>query len=414
MFAMIQPRFNLKSPTADKPTVIFMILRKNGQELKISTKVSVHPKYWNKKTQSVKKSCKESKYINGILHELESKVKKEMLSFRLVGKDWTFRELRYKLTGEETAQVKDRTFTGFFEQFIKSKVNVRTRTTIVSYQNALRTLCRFFDKTGYEDHLDAINMDFYNKLLGYLYAPPINSSLNNAGKIIKHIKTMMNEAVSQGATSNLVFKSRAFKKPAQKVNHIYLSLDEIRKVRKVDLDDPLEIKCRDILLLLCFTGLRFSDLPQVALANIHNLTAGKRILKVVTKKTGKMVVIPIHPLVQQILSEYQYVIPSIPNALFNNTIKLVAKAAGLNSTVQLLRSKAGKPTILSYPKYEVISSHIGRRSFITNMHLMHVDSHSIRMISGHQSLKEFENYIKVTLEENAKQLFESRFFSDGL
>lgn len=83
-----------------------MILRKNGQELKISTKVSVHPKYWNKKT----------------------------LSFRLVGKEWTFRELRYKLTGEEPEQIKDQTFIGFFVRFIKSKVNIRTHNTIVSVQ----------------------------------------------------------------------------------------------------------------------------------------------------------------------------------------------------------------------------------------------------------------------------------------
>ena len=293
---MLQPRFNLRNPSSQRPTTIFLFLRRDRRELKLSTRLSVHPKFWNGKTQRVKKSCPEFKHLNGILDKLNSKVKMEILSFTMLEKDWSFRDLKFRITGEMPSQLQEQSFTGFFQSFIDSRVNIRSKGTIVSYQNALRTFHCFFKESRCEDHLDAIDMKFYDALLGYLYASPRNSSINNAGKIIKHITTAMNEAVSQGATSNLVFRSRGFKKPFQKVNHIYLTLDEINQLIGVKLNSTLQDECRNLLVCLCFLGIRWGDLIQVSKVNIQSLSNRKNVLKIITQKTGKLVVIPLHPI----------------------------------------------------------------------------------------------------------------------
>lgn len=74
--------------------------------MKLSTQLSIHPKYWNKKNQRVKKSCPESKHFNGVLDKLETKVKKEILSFNMLDKDWLMHELKKRIKGQFTSQQK--------------------------------------------------------------------------------------------------------------------------------------------------------------------------------------------------------------------------------------------------------------------------------------------------------------------
>ena len=55
------------------------------------------------------------------------------------------------------------------------------------------------------------------------------------------------------------------------------------------------------------------------------------------------------------------------------------------------------------PKYELISSHTSRRSGATNLYKLGVLSNmEMRSITGHQSEKVFEKYIRVGLSEQAQ------------
>ena len=62
---------------------------------------------------------------------------------------------------------------------------------------------------------------------------------------------------------------------------------------------------------------------------------------------------------------------------------------------------------MDIPKYELMSSHTGRRSFCTNFYNEGVAIAAIMSISGHQTEKEFRKYIKkasVRLEIVAEQI----------
>ena|ERR1017187_2177711 len=91
---------------------------------------------------------------------------------------------------------------------------------------------------------------------------------------------------------------------------------------------------------------------------------------------------------------------------FNEKIKMIAEKAGLDEDVALSH-KHGK-TIKEevYKKYELISSHVCRRSFATNMYLRGVDPEIIMTNTGHSSLKTLFSYIKVTKREKAFKLYD--------
>lgn len=63
---MKQINFNLRIPTAQRPTTIFLVYRYKGNRLKLSTGLSILPAYWNSKKQCAKdlREFRESVSIN--------------------------------------------------------------------------------------------------------------------------------------------------------------------------------------------------------------------------------------------------------------------------------------------------------------------------------------------------------------
>jgi site-specific recombinase XerD len=292
---------------------------------------------------------------------------------------------------------------------------VWSRSTYNSYCNTLQILTEFYESSGLKDHLNEIDLKFYNSFIHYCYSKPRNYSINHVGKQIQNLKAVLNSALSEGIISNLKFKHKDFKKPYQKTSHIYLTLDELEVIRLFKYENEKLSKVRDILIVLCFTGLRFSDvysLDHDSVRSIRDINNVVKILEVLTKKTGKVVSIPLHPYVENILDKYKYSLPRYSNQKINEYLKYVASEAGLTDIVSITTSIAGKPVMLTKPKYKFVCSHIGRRSFITNMYLNKIDSHAIRMISGHASESEFQKYIKVSLEQNSINLSKHPFFNE--
>ena len=122
----------------------------------------------------------------------------------------------------------------------------------------------------------------------------------------------MSEAVDRNLTSNLQFKNKRFKNVEEVSESIYLTVTEIESIYELDLSNNSRLdKVRDLFIIGCFTGLRFSDLIQLRQENIIN---DGNLARIRTQKTGEIVVIPLNKHVKQILTKYNGKIPdSISN-----------------------------------------------------------------------------------------------------
>ena len=89
---------------------------------------------------------------------------------------------------------------------------------------------------------------------------------------------------------------------------------------------------------------------------------------------------------------------------FNEYIKEVARRAKIDNKEAVTRTIGGKLQTITQPKYELISSHTGRRSFCTNMYKRGLPTLMIMSISGHKTEKSFLKYIKVKQEEHAQMM----------
>ena len=158
---------------------------------------------------------------------------------------------------------------------------------------------------------------------------------------------------------------------------------------------PEKRRVRDIFVLNCFTGLRHSDWTKVSMENIHD---GKLYIR--TQKTDEPVIIPVKPLVIEILNKYDNNLGVLSLQKTNEAIRFIGQVA-FNNKVRSTNNN----------KWLQIRTHTARRSFATNAYLAGIPIRDIMEITGHRKTESFFKYIKVTKLETAEKLKDHPFFS---
>lgn len=179
-----------------------------------------------------------------------------------------------------------------------------------------------------------------------------------------------------------------------------VSLEELDELRAMDLSGAME-RTRDLFIIGNWTALRVSDLMQLDKVKVLK-RGGRQIIQVDTQKTGDLIDIPLHPHVIAIRERWNGWPRRMAAQHYNSNLKELGKLAGWNQKeygekVSLVkidgkmerRTKSG-----TYPKYELLTSHLSRRSFATNMYSLGIMSSSdIRKMTGHKTERLLEVYI---------------------
>ncbi len=251
---------------------------------------------------------------------------------------------------------------------------------------------------GEPDFVD-IDMEFYNNFTELLRDKGLQT--NTVGKKIQTLKIFLNSATEDGINVYNKYKSRKFRVISEEVENIYLDVTELEQFYKFDLKyKPSLERVRDLFIVACWTGLRFSDLHQIAPERINN-----GILTLKQTKTGDSVWIPLYPIVQVILDKYNGKLPKpISNQKYNDYLKEAAKMAKLKAPFIKTIYKKGKKLEKMHEKHELITSHTARRSFCTNAYEMGIPSITIMAISGHKTEQAFLKYIKMDGKRHAEKM----------
>jgi len=297
----------------------------------------------------------------------------------------------------------------------KSKAGKRTlrngkpyaNATLKNYNTLKNAIKRYLeDKNRPMLSFNDVDVDFYQDFQDFIYYTEKKSD-NYFGTLIKNIKVIMNEALEEGLHKNVKYKSKRFKKVQLEVDNIYLSAEQLERLYKHDFSENSRLdRVRDLFLVGCWTGLRFSDFTNIKAKNIQG-----DFIEIRTQKTGESVVIPIHDTVRAILNKYKDITsnslpPAISNVKMNLYIKETVKEAKLTDIISVERTRAGLTTIKQQPIDELVSTHTARRSFASNMFKMGVPSIVIMAVTGHRTEKAFMKYIKATPKEKAEMMRE--------
>lgn len=244
-----------------------------------------------------------------------------------------------------------------------------------------------------------IDLNFYSSFTSYLQGKQL--AVNTIGKKIQTLKIFLNAAKEEGLNHYEGFKSKKFVAISEDADTIALNEAELNAITGLDLsDNPRLDKVRDMFLLGCWTGCRFSDLDQIKPENIKD-----GLLHIRQQKTGTKVVLPLHPVVTAIINKYGDNLPEpISNQKMNDYLKEVAEAAKINEMVYKQITKGGVRLTKPYKKFKLVTTHCARRSFATNLYHQGMPTLSIMAVTGHKTEEAFLRYIKITPEEHARKL----------
>jgi len=388
----------------------------NGQRLYYYTGLWIAEGEFNQasKEKPAKNECIDRVYINERLKlirnsigeiENEALAKGEILTPDLfkTGLDNKLKARPAKKT-EQEAPI---TLLQYFDIFIedtKTRTNEKTGRKLskampIKYNNVKNLFNDFCTYEGFVYDFKDINANFYKRFVAYMLNEK-NYSVNTYGRALKFIKTLISKATKDGLNTNLFYLN--FKGVQEEAENIYLNEAELQKIYKLDLSDrPHLDKTRDLFIIGCNTGLRFSDYTTISPDDIQ----GDR-LRIIAQKTNTKVVIPLLADTKAILQKYNFQLPkAISNQKFNENLKKIAEEAGLKESVTTHITKGGVNESKKQFKYELVTSHVARRSFATNYYLMGIDTLQIMAITGHKTEKEFLKYVKVSRDEKA-DLFE--------
>jgi integrase len=272
-------------------------------------------------------------------------------------------------------------FTNYILSFIEESKIKKTRNntpikprTIQHYNTTLNKIVAFENHTRSKIKLTDITISFHTKFVDFLEKEQ-KLNPNTIGGYIDDIKLFCNNADKKGFTITKEFKLAEFYSPTNKTNDIYLKEDEINAIYKEDFEQDYLDNARDWFIIGLRTGFRISDFLKLTKKNIVDGFIEKQ-----TVKTDFPVIIPIHNQVKAILEKRNGSFPrKISDQKFNDYIKIICEEVGFNEVVEgakiseIIIKKNGKKEkihrkqIGKFPKHELVTSHICRRSFATNL-----------------------------------------------
>lgn len=220
-------------------------------------------------------------------------------------------------------------------------------------------------------------------------------------KNLKYIKTFVEYAKQKGLRVSQEVSNWSFINIKKDYYDPTLNEDELKIIENFKFDDAELTIARDWLILGCHCGQRVSDLLQFTESKVTE----EDFIEFTQKKGDKKIAIYMFPEVKKIREKYNGFPPSMTDQRFNLQIKKVAKKCGLTEKIIGGKMVDKRKVVGAYEKWELISSHICRRSFVTNYRYKLGDDTMLYM-TGHTSIKMLDQYDMRTPLIKAKQIKE--------
>lgn len=178
-----------------------------------------------------------------------------------------------------------------------------------------------------------------------------------------------------------------------------LSINEIHKLYNHKFEDEAKEKIKLFFLFACLTGFRWKDIEEFNKSFISDFK-GRKVYKHIASKTrnssGKIATIPLSNLAIEILEKLDYKLKLYSNGYTNLVLHdLLKETKFFDELTHSEDSETGK----LHKRYELLSMHRGRDSFITNL-INIVPLHELMSYTSHEKLSTLQKYIDYSRDIN--------------
>ncbi len=408
--------YNLRSLSAHKETSIMLVFQHCGFRLRMSCREKIHVQDWDKKNQRAIQ-LKEVHYqqLNKRLDLIENFIQTQIQHCKEQAPVTTCTLLKKEIENFINQLHNQNKYSFFWDKYAEF-ISYKNKTTASSkeYEYSLKKHLKIVEKKlGKPITFDVFHYSeggFMEHFRNYLMYEALNKkgqaglSINTIWKHFKNLRAFLNWCFDQNYVTK--FSTKHIQSKKEQVYNIYLTKNELEKLEILTLDGEEKV-VRDLFLISCETGLRFSDLCELNPQQVK-----KEQFEIYPKKTrqndaSRKIIIPFSQLVKRIINSYgTLTIPTYKYSLisrYNSILKELCQRADINEISIHYRTIHGKENIIESKKYELVSSHTGRRTFCTLKFLDGMPVHVIMKFSGHSSEQNFLRYLKLDAELTAEK-----------
>ncbi len=389
---------------------IRMYVNYNGKRVDFSTGYRTDAKKWDEKAGKVLKGCtnklkQTASDINSALAEYEAAVNEVFKVYETENAVPSPARLRESFNEKlHSGKVKkEYTFFEVWDMFVTalSKQNNWTVATHNKFKTLKTHLLRFNPKMTFEELTE-------KRLQQYIDFVRTERDMRNttAVKHLKYLKTFLAWAEQKGYNTNTEYRSY---KPNFKGTDgnsktiVFLSKEELETLYKFTIPANKQYldRVRDVFCFCCFTGLRYSDAYNLRASNLRE-GGDYGMICITTQKTADRLEIPVTRYAHEILEKYKGIpfengklLPVISNQKMNDYLKELCQLAGIDSIITKTYYKGTERIDEAKPKYEYMSSHAARRTFVCTALLQGIPVEVVMKITGHKSYEIMKPYIEI-------------------
>jgi integrase len=293
---------------------------------------------------------------------------------------------------------KDESFWGLFDKFTQNvgDQNSWTRATYTKF-STIKSHLKDFDSELSFDNLSEETMQGFVK-----YQLGISLRNTTIAKNISFVRWFLRWAHRKGYYSGLIhetFRPKLKGTDGNSKEVIHLTWDELLYLYEYEIPEPKQYlaRVRDVFCFCCFTSLRYSDVAKLRRSDIK-----EKYISVVTQKTIDGLKIELNDYSREILEKYKdfpfkddKALPVISNQRMNDYLKELGELTEINEPQRIVYFRGNERHEEVYPKYELLTTHCGRRTFIVNALYLGVPAEVVMKWTGHSDYKAMKTYIKI-------------------
>ncbi|MFD2786264.1 site-specific integrase [Hymenobacter rubripertinctus] len=407
--------FHLKEPKADRPTAIYALLTIDRRtRIKVYSGQSIHPSKWGKADQRAQVRGKGNE-LNGHLNDALAGINDRLLAayatHLAAGTVPTAAALKEAAAPERLAEpvaVPVGQFWQRYEEWVSYTHAAGTGRTAQAHATAGRHLREFAAASGYALDFDTLTPTVGDRWATYLLNT-VRLTDNTINKHLGRLKAFMKWAAKRGYTTNTALAQVSWARREPDV--IALAAAELAALESLPLAAGSRLdKARAWFLLACYTGLRYSDLVSIQPQHLRPATDKLPAhLRLTAKKTRAVVNVPLSALalaiVNRLLAGELATVKDQPitNPVLNRFLKELGELAGIDSPVEVIRYRGGVADVTTCPKYEKLTVHTARRTFVTLNLGKGMSAEFVMKLTGHTSYKSFQRYVNLTPQRVAEE-----------
>lgn len=350
--------------------------------------------------------------INSEINRLEETVNDTFFFFEQTGHIPTSSEFRKEVNKRngKIVEKEKKTIFDYYQQFIieQGKENSWSENTYKRHKTTMNHLKKFAPDLTFAD----LTHEGLSRLVDYFMSIEVDNETGmknyTAKKYINLAKWFLKWASEKGYNKELAFVTFKEKLKTIPAKVIFLEWNELMSVYNATFPNEPHLElAKDVFCFQCFTSLRYSDVKNLKKADIYD-----GYITITTIKTDEPLKIELNKYSKAILEKYKdiegiYALPVPVNQRMNKYIKEICKACEINEPICRTYYKGAERIDEIHPKYELIGTHCGRKTFICNALMLGIAPNIVMKWTGHKDYKSMKPYIDIAdkAKEEAMNLF---------